>query len=55
MRDKLVNVPINDNDLINTLSNVTKLPRAPDKAGLLPVKLKRKIEYKNFVLHGSIH
>ena len=25
MHDKLVNVPINDDDLINTLSNVTKL------------------------------
>ena len=54
MRDKLVNVPINDDDLINTLSNVTKLPGAPDKAGLLPVKLKRKIEYKNFVLEAYI-
>ena len=54
MRNKLVNVPINDDDLINTLSNVTKLPRAPDKAGLLPVKLKRKIEYKNFVLEAHI-
>ena len=55
MRDKLVNVPINDDDLINTLStNVTKLLRAPDKASLLPVKLKRKIEYKNFVLKAYI-
>ena len=44
MRDKLVNAPINDDDLINTLSNVTKLPRVPDKAGLLPAKLKRKVE-----------
>ena len=54
IRDKVVNVPINDNDLISTLSNVTKLPRGPDNAGLLPVKLKRKIEYSNFVLESYI-
>ena len=54
IRDKLVNVPINDNDLLKTLSNLTKLPRGPDNGGLLPVKLKRKVEYKNFVLEAYI-
>ena len=54
IRDKLVNVPINDNDLLKTLSNLTKLPRGPDDAGLLPVKLKRKVDYKNFVFEAYI-
>ncbi|CAB3997307.1 Hypothetical predicted protein [Paramuricea clavata] len=42
IRDKLVNVPINDNDLLKTLSNLTKLPRGPDNAGLLPVKIEKE-------------
>ena len=44
-KDKLVNIPIHDQDIINT---VESLPRTPSEAGLLEVKLKRKIEYTNF-------
>ena len=44
-KDKLVNIPINDDDVINT---VNQLPRTPNEAGLLEVKLKRKMQYNNF-------
>ena len=43
-KDRLINIPISSNDVINTLKN---LPRTPQEAGLLEVKLKRKLEYKN--------
>ena len=45
VKDKLVNIPLNDEDVINTIKN---LPRTPTEAGLLEVKLKRKMEYKNY-------
>ena len=44
-KDKLVNIPIYDDDVLNT---VTQLPRTPKEAGLLEVKLKRKLQYENF-------
>ena len=44
-KDKLINIPIYDHDVINTVEN---LPRTPNEAGLLEVKLKRKIEYTNY-------
>ena len=43
-KDKLINIPIHEEDVINTIKN---LPRTPSEAGLLEVKLKRKLEYKN--------
>ena len=43
-KDKLINIPINEEDVINS---VQSLPRTPNEAGLLEVKLKRKMEYKN--------
>ena len=43
-KDRLVNIPISSEDVINTLES---LPRTPKEAGLLEVKLKRKLEYKN--------
>ena len=42
--DRLVNIPIGDQDIINT---VTNFPRTPAEAGIITVKLKRKLEYKN--------
>ena len=42
--DRLVNIPIGDQDVLNTVSN---LPRTPAEAGIITVKLKRKLEYKN--------
>ena len=44
-KDKLVNIPIYDQDVLNT---VGKLPRTPCEAGLIEVKLKRKLEYSNY-------
>ena len=43
-KDKIVNVPINDQDIVDT---VERLPRTPDEAGLVCIELKRKLEYKN--------
>ena len=44
-KDRLINIPVNDSDVINT---VAQLPRTPNEAGLLEIKLKRKMEYNNF-------
>ena len=44
-KDKLINIPINNEDIINTIEH---LPRTPSEAGILEIKLKRKLEYKNF-------
>ena len=43
-KDHLINIPIGSEDVINTMQN---LPRTPSDAGLLEVKLKRKLDYKN--------
>ena len=44
LKDRVINVPINDEAIINTLE---KMPRAPKDAGLIGVALKRKQEYTN--------
>ena len=44
LKDKIINVPVNDNDIVNTM---TRLPRTPNEAGLIEVDLKRKVEYQN--------
>ena len=44
--DRLVNVPVGPQDVLNTIE---KLPRTPAEAGIIPiipVNLKRKLEYK---------
>ena len=43
MKDRLIYVPINENDVLNNLDTVI---RTPSEAGILPVKVKRKLEYK---------
>ena len=43
-KDRLINIPIGSDDVLNTLQ---KLPRTPQEAGLLEVKLKLKVDYKN--------
>ena len=42
--DRVINVPVQDEDIIKT---VTSLPRPPDKAGIVGVRLKRKMDMKN--------
>ena len=44
LTDRIINVPINDGDILNTIES---LPRTPKEAGLIGVSLKRKLEYKN--------
>ena len=44
LTDKIVNVPINDEDIVDT---VKQFPRTPREAQLIGVALKRKKEYKN--------
>ena len=44
LTDRIINVPINDEDVLNTIE---LLPRTPKEAGLIGVSLKRKLEYKN--------
>ena len=43
MTDKVINVPINDEDIAKTIN---MLPRTPKEAGLIGIALKRKLEYK---------
>ena len=43
IKDKLINVPIPENIVQQTIDI---LPKLPTKAGLIPVKLKRKKSYK---------
>jgi hypothetical protein len=49
--DRLVNVPIGEQDILNTLKS---LPRTPTEAGIIPVGLKRKLEYKTTHLQQLI-
>ena len=44
IKDRLVNVPIHEKDIIDTMK---ALPRTPHEAGIISVKLKRKKQYKN--------
>ena len=52
--DKTINIPILDDDILQTLNTIQSLPRKPDQAGLVPVQLKRKLEYKNKVVEAYI-
>ena len=44
MKDKTINIPINENDVIRTIE---ALPRTPSSAGIIPINLKRKLSFKN--------
>ena len=45
MNDRVINVPIEDDDLIK---EVTALPRTTKNSGMITVKMKRKMEMKNY-------
>ena len=49
--DRLVNIPIREQDVLSTINS---LPRTPTEAGLIPVNLKRKLEYKTTHLQQLI-
>ena len=51
LNDRIINVPVNDDDVLNTVSI---LPRTPDQAGLIEVDFKRKLEYKNSHVKGQL-
>ena len=44
IHDRIVNVPVHEDDIVDTMKS---LPRSPHDAGIIPVQLKRKKEYKN--------
>jgi len=46
---KIVNVPIGDDQIKQTMNS---LPRSPSEAGVIPIRFKRKLEYKGFI-HDS--
>ena len=52
LKDRLINVSLNDEDILNTIEN---MPRTPNEAGLIGVALKRKKEYKNTHKHQLIN
>jgi hypothetical protein len=54
LKDKIVNVPIENDDVQKTLNCVTQLPRCIGESGIIPVKLKRKMCYKNTVLSSYV-
>ena len=45
VKDHIINVPMTEDDISKTVSS---LPRALDASGLLPVKLKRKMDMKTY-------
>ena len=51
LKDRVINVPINEHSILNTLE---QLPRTPQDAGLIGVALKRKKEYKNTHKHQLV-
>ena len=52
LKDRIINVPVEDDAIINTLE---QMPRTPKEAGLIGVALKRKKEYKNTHQHQLIN
>ena len=44
MKDKTINIPISEVDVVNTIES---LPRTPTSAGIIPIDLKRKLNFKN--------
>ena len=51
LKDRLINIPINDDDIVNTIE---QLPRTPKNAGLVGVALKRKKEFKSAHQNSSV-
>ena len=45
VKDRLVNVPVSAADVINTVKSI---PRTPQEAGLIQVRLKRRLKFKNY-------
>ena len=54
-KDKTVNVPIDDDTILETLNDVTAFPRLPNEAGLIPIDLKRMKNLKTTHAHSYIN
>ena len=57
-KEKVINVPINSEDLKKTFDKITSFPRQPTEAGLMPifpVKLKRKLCWKRAYLQKIVN
>ena len=52
LKDRVINVPINNDAIMNTLE---QMPRTPSDAGFVGVALKRKQEYKNTHKHQLVN
>ena len=46
-KDHSINIPIDEDQILNTLDAVTQFPRMPNEAGIIPVDLKRRMMYNN--------
>ena len=46
-KDHSINVPIDMDQILNSLAAMTQFPRKPDEAGIIQVDLKRRKEYKH--------
>ena len=54
-KDRVVYVMIDHGTIQKTMQEVNIFPRLPDEAGLIPVDLKRKLEYDNVFKHRYIN
>ena len=50
-KGRMISVPVGPEDVMNTMKH---MPRLPSEAGLVPIKLKRKKEYKSAERHEKI-
>ena len=50
-KDRLINIPVELDDIRHTINS---LPRTPTEAGIVPVRLKRKMGYKNYHIQENI-
>ena len=55
LKDRVINVPIADNDLLKSLNKLNQFPRNVEDAGLLPVLLKRNLSFKSAVLKAHVN
>ena len=51
-KGRMVSVPVGVQDVMNT---ITQVPRLPEEAGLIPIKLKRKKQYQKLLYDTEIH
>ena len=55
VKDKVINVPITSDDILNSLEEIKSFPRPLADSGLIPVEFKRKKEYKSKIFHRFVN